>query len=169
MAHESTANRPKLVLPTLVFGMVEIRRLQRELESVEGYFEQAKLRGAGQSPAPPKISRLLDALAHENQINLLHVLERQVLINFLHELSETAPTIHISFAADPSAAFTARVVAWLRSNIHPHALLQLGLQPSIAAGCVVRTPNQVFDFSLRHHFTAQRTLLVNSLRGPAQP
>jgi F0F1-type ATP synthase delta subunit len=161
--------RGQLTLPVLVFGMIEVRRLQRELEALDEFFNQARLRAqAGQeSPKTPKTSRLLDALAQENHINLQHVAERQILINFLNEVATSAPNIHISFAADPSSAFTAKIVTWLRASIHPYALLQLGLQPSIAAGCEVRTPNQLFDFSLRHHFENQRNVLIQAIRGKA--
>ena len=76
--------------------------------------------------------------------------------------------IHISFAADPSAAFTDKIVAWFRENIHPFVLIQVGLQPTIAAGCVVRTANHSFDFSLRQHFTKQRQLLIDKLHVPVE-
>ena len=161
-------DRPQLVLPTLAFGMVEVRRLARELEAVVDYFEQTTLRSPGSQVAAPKVSRLLDTLARENHLNLLHTAERQLLVNFLQQVIQSAPQIHISFAADPSSAFTAKVVQWLRSNIHPYMLLQLGLQPSIAAGCIVRTSNHVFDFSLRQHFANQRELLLQGLRGGPQ-
>lgn len=156
---------PQLNLPTLIFGMVEVRRLQRELEAVDAYFEQSKLRPTEQQGPGLKISRLLDTLAHENNINLQHAAQRSILATFLKQVLESAPVVHVSFAADPSAAFTAKIVEWLRRNVHPLALLQLGLQPSIAAGCIVRTPNHVFDFSLRHRFTAQRHALTQTIEG----
>lgn len=156
---------PQLNLPTLVFGVVEVRRLQRELESVHEYFEQDKLRPAGQQGAGLKISRLLDTVAHENNINLQHAAQRDILALFFTQVLTNAPVVHISFAADPSAAFTAKIVTWLRANVHPLALLQLGLQPSIAAGCIVRTPNHVFDFSLRHRFNAQHAVLMQTIKG----
>jgi hypothetical protein len=156
---------PQLNLPTLVFGVVEVRRLQRELESVDAYFEQNKLRPAGQQGAGLKISRLLDTVAHENNINLQHAAQRAILATFLRQVVDHAPVVHISFAADPSAVFTAKIVEWLRAKVHPLALLQLGLQPSIAAGCIVRTPNHVFDFSLRHRFNAQHAVLMQTIKG----
>lgn len=150
--------RAQLKLPTLVFGMVEIRRLQRELEALEEYMHQENIRQVKTKTAAPlpRVSRLLDALASENNCNLLKQQERNLLQQFLQQLMASAPTIHISFASDPSAAFTAKIVAWLRTHVHNNILLQIGLQPSIAAGCVVRTQNQVFDLSLRNHFEAQK-------------
>jgi hypothetical protein len=37
---------------------------------------------------------------------------------------------------------------------------QVGLQPTIAAGCVVRTSNKVFDMSLKEHLTEQEQYLM---------
>jgi hypothetical protein len=93
---------------------------------------------------------------------LLQPDDRKQLHAFLTGVEHTAPTIHMSFASDPSSAFTAKVVMWLRSNIHPHTLLQVGLQPTIAAGTIVRTDNHVFDFSLRQRFAATEALLLQS-------
>lgn len=157
----------QLALPTLVFGTVEVHRLQRELEALEEFMQQAALRNkqAKTQPDLPRVSRLLDALASENHRNLLQPQDRKELAAFLQHVATEAPTIHMSFATDPSAAFTAKVVGWLRSNIHPLVMLQLGLQPSIAAGCIVRTSNRQFDLSLRHRFESKREVLMNALDG----
>ncbi len=161
---------PKMVLPTLVFGAVEIHRLQREIESLEDFLQQAALRQTGEKNAEalPRVSRLLDALASENSCNLLKKAERERLVQFLQTVSQSAPSIHMSFATDPSAAFIAKIVSWLRANIHPLVLLQIGLQPSIAAGTVIRTTNHVFDLSLRSHFDAQKAQLIASLESGAK-
>ena len=159
---------PELHLPVLVFGTVELHRLLRELDVLEDYMQQETIRKNqaknGSGAMLPRVSRLLDATASENQRNLLRREDREVLRVFLNQLLQTAPTIHVSFASDPSSAFTAKLVAWLRSNIHPFTLLQIGLQPSIAAGCVVRTTNQVFDLSLRQRFADQKANLIAVLQ-----
>jgi len=172
MAHEARKDGSHLELPVLIFGPVEIHRLQRELEALEEYLEQTAIREPGKQAPLPRTSRLLEALAGNNRFNLLVADERQELATFLKQIDHQAPVIHISFAADPSSAFMAKIVAWFRTNIHPYALVQLGLQPTIAAGCIVRTSNKSFDFSLRHHFYDHRQLLLEALGGaspqPAQ-
>lgn len=156
-----------MTLPTLIFGSVEAHRLQRELEALEEYAQQATIRNkADKQPLTlPQVSRLLNALATENHKDLLKADDRAALAVFLQQVITYAPTLHISFATDPSAAFTAKIVGWLRSNIHPLVLVQLGLQPSIAAGCVVRTTNKVFDLSLRDRFSQQKSVLLTVLEG----
>jgi len=153
----------QLKLPTLVFGIVEIRRLRRELEALEDFVSQANIREPGKQPQLPRTSRLLDALATENNMQLLQGEHRTYMMHFLQAIEDEAPNIHISFAVDPSSAFTLKIVTWLRDNIHPFALLEVGLQPTIAAGCIVRTTNKVFDFSLRERFTGSQDLLIKAL------
>lgn len=170
MARETNVQqaRParRLELPTIIFGPIEVRRLQRELEVLEDFLQQAAIRQPGKQLQLPRTSRILETLAGNNNLNLLIEAERATLKQFLQEVLAAAPVIHLSFASDPSATFTAKVVAWFRTKIHPYALVQLGLQPAIAAGCVMRTSNKVFDFSLRNRFHGKREILLAGLEGP---
>lgn len=156
-------DQQKMTLPTLVFGMVEVRRLARELESLDEFLRAMAVRRQTKFEMP-RVSRMLDALARENHLDLLKGAHRTTIAEFLKDIISSAPTIHMSFAADPSSAFTAKIVGWLRAHAHPYALLDIGLQPNIAAGCVVRTTNKVFDLSLRRHFAEHRDILTQSLR-----
>ena len=156
--------REQFVLPTQVFGVIEVRRLGRELETLDEYMRQAKVRAGGsKQDTLPKVSRLLDDTASENHLTLLQAEDRAELADALKQTLQRAPVIHISFASDPSASFLEKIVSWLRENVHPLVLVRLGLQPSIAAGCVLRTANRSFDFSLRHRFSEERDLLLYSL------
>lgn len=154
-----------LELPTLVFGPIEVHRLARELEALEEYMVQVGIRDKGKQPLLPKTSRLLESLVGNNNFNLLLPADRAELAAFLKMVETNAPVVHVSLAADPSSAFTAKIVAWFRANIHPYALLHLGLQPTIAAGCIVRTNSKVFDFSLRNRFYDKRSMLLEAIEG----
>jgi len=165
MAPKATVHTAaQLVLPTLIFGIVEVRRLRLELESLDEFLRGMAIRRETKFEMP-RVSRMLEALARENGKDLLKGGDRKVLGEFLQGIDRSAPVIHMSFAADPSASFSAKIVGWLRANIDPLALLEVGLQPTIAAGCVVRTTNKVFDLSLRNHFAQNTELLLESLRG----
>ncbi|HKR81553.1 MAG TPA: hypothetical protein VJR27_00975 [Candidatus Saccharimonadales bacterium] len=153
-----------LKLPAPVVSGVDVARLSRELEAFEDYMEQARARKTADKLAPPRTSRLLDELTRSNGLNLLQSADRARLKAFLTSLVG-APTVHISFASDPSAAFTEKIVTWFRTNIHPHTLVQVGLQPNIAAGCIVRTQNKVFDFSLRQNFAEKQQMLIQAIGG----
>lgn len=161
-------------LPNSVIGHSDITRLQRELEALDDFFTGAKKRSPGAPQAtPPRPTSSLDQLARDNSLNLLEAGDRGKLQAFLTQLLETAPQLHISFASEPSPQGLDSILVWFRANIHPYALLQIGLQPSIAAGCVLRTNNRVFDMSLRSHLEDQQPYMVqliqNALRGGKTP
>jgi F0F1-type ATP synthase delta subunit len=152
-----------LQLPLSVVSRIDVGRLQREVTALDNFVEQSALRKPGSAIPLPRTSKTLDEVAQTNKLKLLEENDRKRLWQFLEEVKTQAPTLHVSFAADPSAAFIGKLITWLRSEIHPMLLLQIGLQPSIAAGCIVRTPNHYFDFSLRKHFAGQRDLLVQKI------
>ncbi len=160
MAHSKT-----FVLPTSIISSIDVARLEREVESVRGFLEQAERRKAGERTALPKMSRMLEEIAEENAVNLLHVDQLQKLEDILKTLKVQAPVIHLSFAAEPTSAFLQKLVSWFRKEVHPLTLLQVGLQPSIAAGCIVRTTNKYFDFSLRQYLTGSKQQLIELMEG----
>lgn len=161
MAHEQN-----LSLPNIAVGRSEVVRLQRELEALGEYLHQAALR---KTPAAdiklPKTSRLLDEFMTMNKFNLMHREDHEQAVAALQAVVEHAPRLHISFSTEPSSAFLVKLVDWLRQNISPTVLVQVGLQPGIAAGCVIRTPNRQFDLSLGQSFRRNRELLMRQLRG----
>jgi F0F1-type ATP synthase delta subunit len=149
-----------LQLSANIIGQVDIARILRELKSLDDFFAAAKTRPAGTSMQLPKLTRLLDQVAKENNFNLLEESNRKELYRELDQIVSTAPLLHISFAAEPSTQALEKVLIWLRANIHPQVLLQVGLQPAIAAGCVVRTANKVFDMSLRENLKEHQQYLM---------
>ena len=159
-----TAVAEAMTLPTMVISPVDVNRLQRELEALEAFLQQAKIRHPGEVVKLPSTSRLFEELARSNHLNLLKATDRQRAATFLKDIKTNSPVLHISFATDPSAAFLKQLIIWLRNNIHPQVLVRVGLQPTIAAGCTIRTSNKVFDFSLRQRFLQRRHLLVEALK-----
>jgi F0F1-type ATP synthase delta subunit len=105
----------------------------------------------------------MDELATGNKKDLLLTADRKELMQFVKSIHDHAPVVHMSFAVEPSASFLQKLIVWWRANIGPYVLLETGLQPDIAVGCIVRTPNHQYDFSLREHFTKTRDVLVQKL------
>jgi F0F1-type ATP synthase delta subunit len=165
MAHEPVAAKPvSLSLPLSVVSLIDLSRLQRELEAVNIFLTQAAARATGTAVTLPKTTRNLEKLYQQNNLNLLVAADREHLGQFLQHVRDKAPRVHISFAADPSSAFMQKLVAWFRDTAHPLTILQIGLQPTIAAGCVVRTTNKYFDLSLRKDFDKHRKQLIDMVR-----
>lgn len=147
------------LLPQIV-GRTDISRLLRELETLEAGLAGTK------SPKNEslKVTNLLNQIAFTNGYKLPEKNHRQHLAEQLTKVRDQAPSVHVSFATEPSPKVTEALLSWLRSNIHPYLLLQIGLQPSIAAGCVLRTPNKIFDLSLRAYFEKQKPYLIELIK-----
>jgi F0F1-type ATP synthase delta subunit len=154
-----------LQLPSGVVGRGDIARIRRELNTFSDQVVGAVYRGQDITKLMQQSSPLLISLATLNRYNLLDEKHRQDLYDKLDNLQKNAPAIHISFTTEPSAKALERVITWLRANIHPNVLLQVGLTPNIAAGCILRTPNKVFDMSLKETLAKQVPLLLKLIQG----
>lgn len=154
-----------LELPSILVSKSDAVRLRREFEALQEYLHQAALRHEESSHIKlPKTSRLLDEFVTLNKLDLLHRADHDRAMATLTALTDSAPLLHFSFSAEPSSAFLAKLMVWLRQNIDPMVLVNVGLQPAIAAGCIVRTPNKQFDLSLGRSFQKSRQLLSDELR-----
>lgn len=165
MAHDSEQNADtnQISLPVQVSSPVDIGRLLLEIQNINETMLQLKLRQSGQQVALPKASRSLDQIVQLNKLNMLQDSDRKKLEELLQYIKDSAPVLHVSFSADPSIGFIEKLVSWLRREIDPLVLVTVGLQPAIGVGCVVRTTNKQFNFSLRENFKKKRDLLREQL------
>lgn len=154
-----------LKLPVGVVGPGDLRKLKRELEQLEDTLQQMRLRTNAPVAKLPRASRSLEEFASTNRLNLLLPDDRQRAAAYIAGTLKSAPVLHMSFAAQASRKFTTEIVLWLRTNLSPDVLLEVGLEPALAAGCILRTPSHQYDFSLRARFEAQAGLLAEKLRG----
>lgn len=153
----------ELLIPTRLVSPVDLSRIVRELANLDDALHQAGLRKGGNPVGLPKTSRILEELAAVNQLSLLDSSHRANLAERLQQFQENAPTIHMSLTVEPSGPFIEKMITWLRQNIKPNILLDIGLQPTITAGCVIRTPNKVFDMSLRHNLIEKSPILLQKI------
>jgi hypothetical protein len=166
VAHKATAKPRALVLPLTVASPADVGRLIHELELIDDALLQLGLRKGGTEVKMPVTSRLMDQTIQANKLNLLQKDDLAGLRQFLAEVKQKSPVLHISFSADPPPSFMEKLMAWLRREIHPTVMVTSGLQPNIGAGCIVRTANKQFDFSLRQDFMKKRELLLSRLAVP---
>ncbi len=157
-----TVSKKELILPAQVISQADVSRLGRELETLDDFFNQGALKGAS-AKTVPQTSLSLKALVTENDLNLLHKTDRARLKTFMEYLRTKAPVVNASFATDPKTDFLMKLVTWFRNEAHPYVLLQTGLQPNIAAGCVIRTTNKYFDFSFRQQFQNSKAKLAPAI------
>ncbi|HVV66822.1 MAG TPA: hypothetical protein VHB72_01970 [Candidatus Saccharimonadales bacterium] len=170
MAHKKTDEPPKTAgqLPVAVASPADVGRLIQELEALDTTLLELELRQPGQDVHLPRTSRLLGQIVELNKLNLLHKNDRQRLLRFLVTVKDRAPVLHMSFSSDPSPAFMEKLVSWLRKEIHTQVLVTVGLQPTIGAGCIVRSTNRYFDFSLRQDFVRKQNILFDALTPKAK-
>lgn len=161
---EASAAAKKLVLPVSVIGKADVGRIEREVASVNDFLEQAAIRQPGSKLSLPKTTRLMDEVVSTNSLNLLVAADRKALLDFLADTRDNAPQLHMSFSAEPSGVFLQKLTTYIRQNIHPVALLQVGLQPTIGAGFMLRTTNKYYDFSLRTALKAKHDVLLDNIR-----
>lgn len=152
-----------LRLPVSVMTKQDLHRLVREVEALDNYILQNTIRGQ-KSAALPRLTTTLETMIRDNEYDVMDDKVRNDLKKTLAHLLNTAPVVHMSFAIEPSSFMTQKIVTWFRTEVHPALMLHTGIQPTIAAGCVMRTANKYFDFSLRQHLTASKDVLMNSIR-----
>mgnify|MGYP000847545452 CR=1 FL=1 len=152
-----------LKLPTTIASRRDIIRVHREIRSFIDTTTQSIMRH--DNPIKyPAISEQLRALAVANQIDLTEPKTCESLLKKVDHIKEHAPSVHVSFPVEPTADILERLVVWFRKEIDPFIVIQVGIQPTIAAGVVVRTPNHQFDFSLRRHLYQNRHKLGEALQ-----
>ena len=158
MGPKTKSEKPQaFILPPQLIGQADINRLLRELETLDETLIRDDEKSAN---AVSKVTSLLNQTAKSNGYNLSEEYHRQHISEQLMKIRDHAPVLHISYAAEPSPKVTETVLGWLRENVHRYVLLQVGLQPSIAAGCVLRTANKVFDMSLGASLDKQKSYLL---------
>ena len=157
------ANQAAINLPLSIIEPVDVNRMIRELGLINEHLYQAKIRDPNQKIAVKTSAGLTDLLS-DRGLDISNDDHRRSMTSFLTNLQVEAPVIHISFGAEPSHEFVVNVAKWCRSELHPTVLLVLGLDRSIGVGCIVRTPNKVFDLSLKERLKKKQHTILDRIK-----
>lgn len=152
-----------LRLPTALVSSTDVSRVIRELEAVDNEFEQQRVHAPGTALVVPSLSQSLASLARDNNVDLADDTARLALRKWMVTIKNSAPVLHVTFASDAEPEIVAQIVGWIREKLHPLALVTTGVQPNLVGGCVVRTPDHIYDFSLRERFHSHRSSFVEAL------
>jgi F0F1-type ATP synthase delta subunit len=152
----------ELALPTAIVSHADVFHLIRELETIGEAL--TRVVNKENPTAFSEVSQHLKLVAEGNKLNFVNKTDVDRALRFFEHLKQKAPRVHMSFASEPKPEVLIRLVEWFRQNVHPNILLQNGLQPDIAAGCILRTTNKYYDFSFRNRFKEEKTKLAQSLR-----
>ena len=159
------ATAAQFVLPAALIGHADVARLLRELETIDNDLESQKARRTG-SPGHYKLPGMSHALSEFLELNKIDIANDHVRMDLkarLRKLKDHAPVMHMTFATEADRESVEYIAAWIRKELHPQALITVGLQPSLIAGVYIRTPNHVHDFSVRAHMKDSRTIIVEAL------
>jgi hypothetical protein len=155
------------ILPSALIGRPDIARILRELEALDNELEAQRARNHTHDKKAsyqlPNMSRALSDFLTTNKIDIASDHVRMDTRSQLRRLKDHAPVIHMVFASEADPESMQQIVAWIRDNLHPQALITVGVQPSLIGGVYIRTPNHIHDFSLRSHMKDSRNLIVESL------
>lgn len=154
--------KPPVSLPESIATKQDFMHVYRELQTFVDKQTQNSIRGK-QDQSIEASTRLKD-LALKNDIKLQDLAKCKGLLTSMEDIKESAPGVHLSFAVEPDEDILKKLALWFRQNSNSNVLIQVGLQPSIAAGVILRTPNKSFDFSLRTRLRENRDKLIEVLK-----
>ena len=142
MAHKEF----NLILPVAIVGRVDLGRVQREIGQIHTALQAQALRSPGTVVGLPKLSQLLDEFVQANKLNLLEISDRSTAVEFLEDIKNNSPRVHVSFSADPSAQFMAKITTWFDRMFTRRYLLPLAcsLELGLAVLCGRQTNILIF-------------------------
>jgi len=159
------------MLPAAVVSHADMARLLRELESIDNELETQKARHQGESGKYhlPTMSQALSDFLLSNKLDITNDHVRMDLKSQVRKLKDHAPVMHMTFSTEVDPESLQDIAAWVRHELHPQALISVGLQPSLVAGVYIRTPNHVYDMSVRAFMQDSRKLIVEALDSLKEP
>lgn len=143
----------ELKIPMSIAQKRDLLILYREAERLSEQMLQQRvaLNTAQAHRDLPMFSSQLMQLFESNNIEATEA-NLQMVLEALHNIYKIAPQVRISFASEPDQKALEKIVEWFRREADPNTFLLIGIQPMLAGGCVVRTPHNRYDFSLRRQF-----------------
>lgn len=166
MSDDAPLTLDGLSLPPSVVSKADVARLGVELERIDNDLSTNAVRtkvGATAQDVPP-MSRQLADFVSVNKLDLNVATMRTQLIKYVNGMKDTLPIIHMTFASEADRESLGQLALWLRQEVHPQAVIDVGLQPGLVAGVYVRTANRVFDLSLKGALKGGRDILTNELK-----
>ena len=138
-------------LPASVISKVDVSHLVSELEWLDNQLTTTEVRAkAGATvAATPVTSGPLGEFLTLNKLDIGDSNYRSTLIRQLRAMKDAVPAVHMTFAVPADRNSLEQLTSWLRTEVHPQAVIAVGLQPDLVAGVYLRTPNHVHDLSLR--------------------
>jgi hypothetical protein len=154
------------VFPPALVTRADLARIVREVETIDVDLEAQKARNhtTGQTGYHlPNLSRSLNDFVEINKVNIADDHARMLLKEQLRVMKDKAPIMHLTFAVEADPGSLQQLLQYIREQIHPQALLTVGLQPAIIGGVYMRTPNHVHDLTIRSKLAQSRGVILQEI------
>lgn len=165
-AISTTSSPADLALPSSVITKLDFARLVAEIEQIDVAYSAMTVRKKVGTRRAEEIvvSEVLDDFLQLNNLQLdASQKQRSELLSQLRLLKDKLPVLHMTFAVSADRESLVELVQWVRQSLHPQAVLMVGLQPALVAGVYLRTPNHVYDLSLREALQGSHDVLIKEL------
>jgi hypothetical protein len=162
----STQATDTLVFPPALISRADLARLVREIEDIDNDLGAQKARNHATGKTGyslPALSHVMNDFVELNKIDIANDQARMHLKEQMKIIKDKAPVMHMTFAVEADPASLQKLTAYLRKEIHPQALLVVGLQPALVGGAYIRTPNHIHDFSVRAKMAEKRGIILQDL------
>lgn len=162
MSQEYFKQPEEFVLPPSIISRADLSRIVREAEKVDNYMTTISVHeksGLSDEGVPLVLSEQLTDIMSINNLEFGNSQQRIKLVNWLRKIKDTVPVIHMTFSTTVDQDILRELVGWIRQSVHKHAVISIGLQPSLIGGVYIRTTNQVHDLSVRAQLANSRHLI----------
>ncbi|MBH2007592.1 hypothetical protein I8H83_03245 [Candidatus Saccharibacteria bacterium] len=167
MNESSAKSYSEFILPPSLVSKLDVSRMVTEMEQLDNDLNAANVRaktvGATEATFVPVLSETLRDFLIQNKLTANDSKGRTSLIKQLRALKDKVPIVHMTFAVSADIESLQQLVQWLRTSVHPQAVISVGLQPGLVAGVHLRTPNHVHDFSLKAKLAGSHDVLIKEL------
>ena len=162
MSSANVAVFESYLLPSSVATGRDLSHLVAELERIDNEKTAAAVHDNGEN-ADVTIPEFVWDFLNANEFSLDNTNDRSEMIKQLRLLKRKAPVVHMAFATEADSGSLSELVRWFRDSVHPQTILVVGFQPALVAGAYIRTPNHIYDLSLRSAFKQGREKLLEEL------
>lgn len=155
----------EFVLPPSIVSKADFLRLVNELERVDDELTTSAVRSkvGADGGAQPTMNQALTDFLQVNELHIGDTAERTQLLKQMNTMKNGLPIVHMTFASEADRESLGQLALWLRTEVHPQAVIDVGLQPGLVAGVYLRTANKVFDLSLKGALAGGREILTKEL------
>lgn len=122
---------------------------------------RAKAAKADASPLTAELTSFLNVFT-DNKTDDAREVEKAVI--YLKRLKQHAPLVHVTFPTFASASIRESVVEWFRKNVSDEILVAFTVDTSILGGIIVRTVNNIYDYSFINRLIKDRRKFPEIMR-----